>query len=122
MKPSALKSGLLIKLRWLLLGSFTLVFTIVLTAIFYWFYVFATQQAMNQVKKDLVQVIAVVAFDVDGDELLALSKEGQPNAAGLAWRAAKENAEAKKAALTQFGPPMPLAFRMIRVTAACWIG
>jgi hypothetical protein len=53
--------GLFLSLRQLLLITSTLLFTVILAAIFYWFYAFATRQAMAQVKQGLLQALETAA-------------------------------------------------------------
>lgn len=97
-------------LRWILLASFITLFTVILAAIFLWFYTFATRQMMNLIKEELVHSAQVTAMNIDGDQLVALYKEGQPNAAGLAWQAAANDAAALELAQTQFGAPNQAGF------------
>ncbi len=105
------KQPFFISLRWILLISFTLLFTVVLAAIFYWFYTFATNQAMDRIKVELVKALEITALELNGDEFLALSKDGQPNEADAVWRAAQEGGDKEKqAALSQFGPPIEAGF------------
>lgn len=81
-------------LRWKLLIGFTLLFSIVFALAFYWFYTFATQQALARIRLDLLDTLAGASTLIDGDTLLSVSQDGQPNAAGEAWLAvanAEEN-------------------------------
>lgn len=79
-------------LRWKLLIGFTLLFSIVFALAFYWFYTFATQQALTRIKTDLLDTLSGAAQTIDGDVLISLSQDGLPNAAGEAWLAVS-NAE-----------------------------
>jgi HAMP domain-containing protein len=99
-----------ISVRWMLIAGFIVLLTIILSGVFYWFYQFATQQAINQVKQDLTQAVQLTALNVDGDVLLSLSKEGKPNAAGIAWQKAKISETARQTAQEQFGPPLAAGF------------
>jgi hypothetical protein len=103
------ETGLFFSLQKLLLSNFIVLFTIILAVIFYWYYTFATQQAEAQLKKDLTQGVQIVALNIDGDELLALAQNGQPNAAGRAWRAAETGGEPEPP-VSQGGPPNPSGF------------
>ena len=104
------KPSFFISVRLLLLISFSLLLTVILAGIFYWFYSFATQQATAQVTEDLIQTVQMAALNVDGDELLAISREAQANSAGLAWQAVRNN-EAKAAEANQkYGSPNQAGF------------
>ncbi len=72
-----------ISLRWKLLVGFTLVFSVVFAAVFYWFYTYSDATAVDKIKCDLVNTITGAAKGVNTDELLALAKEGKPNDAGF---------------------------------------
>jgi len=78
------KTGnLLIGLRLKVLAGFTLIFSVVFAGAFYWFLGFATEQALNRIKQDLLDTLNGAAAGVDGDELVALYTDGQPNADGF---------------------------------------
>ncbi len=100
-ETTAPKTNVFLSVKWLLIIIFTLLITIIMTGIFYWFYQFSTQQALNHVGQDLAQIVQIAALSVDGDELLAISQEAQPNAAGLAWQEAKSSETAMQSALAQ---------------------
>jgi HAMP domain-containing protein len=108
-KTSPQKS-VFISVRWLLIAGFIVQLTVIMAGIFYWFYQLATQQAISQVKRDLTQTVQTTALNVDIDELLSLSKEGEPNAAGVAWQEAEKGETARQTALEQFGPPLAAGF------------
>jgi HAMP domain-containing protein len=82
-----------ISLRWRLLIGFTLLFMLVFAGAYYWFYTFATGQALQRIQEDLIDTVRGAAAGVNGDELLSLSRDGQPNAAGTAWREAEDAAD-----------------------------
>jgi HAMP domain-containing protein len=84
-QPEQRRRGRFISLRLKLLVGFTLLFSLVFAAAFYWFYTFATQRALDKIRQDLLDTLAGAAAGVDGDELLALYQGGRPNAAGQAW-------------------------------------
>lgn len=84
-QPEQRRRGRFISLRLKLLVGFTLLFSLVFAAAFYWFYTFATQRALDKIRQDLLDTLAGAAAGVDGDELLALYQDGRPNAAGQAW-------------------------------------
>lgn len=105
-------------LRWKLLIGFTLLFSVVFAVAFYWFYTFATQQALTRIRADLLDTLQGAAILVDGDALLSVSQDGQANEAGLAWLAvaiAEENETPdalvlREAAAQQYGEGMPEGF------------
>lgn len=74
---------LYVSLRLKLLAGFTLIFSLVFAGAFYWFLSFATDQALTRIKQDLLDTLKGAAAGVNGDELVALYKDGQPNAAGF---------------------------------------
>ncbi|HTX91954.1 MAG TPA: HAMP domain-containing protein [Anaerolineales bacterium] len=96
------RKPLFVSLRWKLLIGFTLLFSLVFALAFYWFYTFATQQALTRIRADLLDVLQGAAGYVDGDTLASVAKDGQPNAAGQAWLAfanADENGTADASSL-----------------------
>jgi len=105
-------------LRWKLLIGFTLIFSVVFAIAFYWFYTFATAQALARIQQDLLDTLKGASQEVDGDTLLAVFKDGKPNAAGEAWLAvanAEEDetpdaASLRKAANANFGQATPGGF------------
>jgi HAMP domain-containing protein len=72
-----------ISLRWKLLIGFTLVFSIVFAAAFYWFLTYSTSSALEKIQDDLENTVQGAAKGVNTGELLALAREGQPNADGF---------------------------------------
>jgi HAMP domain-containing protein len=81
-------------LRWKLLIGFTLIFSIVFAIAFYWFYTFASTQALTRIQQDLLDTLDGASQGISGDVLLAFVKDGKPNAQGEAWLAvanAEEN-------------------------------
>lgn len=82
--PKQPKSKLYLSLRWKMLIVFTLLFTAVFAGIYYWFYTFATDNAMNRIKEDMIGTLAGAAEGVDGDALVALTEEAEANADGFA--------------------------------------
>ncbi|MBN1487056.1 MAG: HAMP domain-containing protein [Anaerolineae bacterium] len=77
------KQHVFISLRFKILLGFTLLFSIVFALAFYWFYTFATQQAMYQIQADLTNTLNAAIVGLDGDEFDALAREGEPNAEGF---------------------------------------
>ncbi len=71
-----------ISLRWKLIFWFTLLFSAVFGIAFYWFFTFSTNKALELIQSDLSGTITGAADRVDGDMMVALAKDGQPNAAG----------------------------------------
>lgn len=72
-----------ISLRVRLLVGFTVIFTGVFSAAYYWFYVFTMESAIASLRKDLNQTLEGAAAGIDVDELIALYEDGEPNADGF---------------------------------------
>ena len=72
-----------VSLRLKFLVGFTLLFSIVFTVAFYWFYSFATEQVMARVQDNMVATLNGAIAGVDGDEFIALAREGIPREDGL---------------------------------------
>jgi HAMP domain-containing protein len=72
-----------IGLRVKLLVGFTLLFSAVFGLIFYWIYRFTDDQTLAHIREQLVTTIEGAAQGVDGDMLVALAAEGQPNTDGF---------------------------------------
>ncbi len=92
-------------LRWKLLIGFTLLFSIVFAVAFYWFYSFATEQALTRIRTDLLQTLEGASLQIDADLLVSVVDDGQSNEAGLAWLAvaiAEENETDDAQALRDF--------------------
>ena len=89
-------------LRWKLLIGFTLLFSIVFALAFYWFYNFATQQALSRIRQDLLDTLQGASTVIDAQTVTSLAQDGMPNAAGQAWLAvavAEDNGDANAPAL-----------------------
>lgn len=71
-----------ISLRWQLLAGFTLVFSGVFAAAYWWFYNFSTEKAIDRLQQELRSTAVGAAQGIDANELLALYKTGQRNAKG----------------------------------------
>jgi hypothetical protein len=71
-----------ISLRWKLLIGFSVLFSVVFFASFYWFYQFSIRSVENQIRVDLINTIEGAARGVSGDDLVQLAEEGEPNNAG----------------------------------------
>jgi methyl-accepting chemotaxis protein len=72
-----------ISLRTKLLFTFSMLFVTMFAVSFYWFYTYVTNLAMTRITTDLTNIVKTTADGIDGDELLALYREGSPNAAGF---------------------------------------
>lgn len=81
-KPEEKKS-IFISLRVKLMIGFTLLFSLVFAAAFYWFYTFAEQVAISRIQEDMVSTLQGAIKQIDGDELVALAREGKPDASGF---------------------------------------
>ena len=66
-----------------MLGGFTVVFSVVFTTAFYWFYSFSIDKAMSRLREDMRDTAMGAAKGLDGEEALALYQEGAPNSEGL---------------------------------------
>lgn len=66
-----------------LLVGFTVLFSVVFAIAFYWFYDFATDQAMRRIEEDMVDTLNGAIAGVDGDELITLAREAEPRDDGL---------------------------------------
>ncbi len=73
----------LVSLRVKLLLGFTLVFSVAFTGAFYWFYSFTTDHAIARLRKDMASTLGGAVKGVDVEELMALYREGEANAAGF---------------------------------------
>lgn len=80
---NTLQKSKFISLRWKLLVGFTFVFSVVFSGAYYWFYAFSTEKTMSRLEQDLRDTTIGAAKGVDVDELLALYREGERNAAGF---------------------------------------
>ncbi|WP_228034978.1 sensor histidine kinase [Oculatella sp. LEGE 06141] len=72
-----------VSLRVKLLVGFSIVFSFVFAGAFYWFYTFATDKIMTQLRSDMQATLAGAVQGVDVEELLALYRNGDRNAAGF---------------------------------------
>ena len=79
--PKGMRRFVSLHLKLLLL--FTLLFTVVFALAYYWFYTFATNQAIRRIGEDLRDTLVGAAERIKGDELIALYETGQPNEAGF---------------------------------------
>ncbi|QQE65657.1 hypothetical protein GFS31_23450 [Leptolyngbya sp. BL0902] len=66
-----------------LLVGFTIIFTGVFSAAYYWFYTFTIESAVASLRKDLNNTLEGAAAGVDAEELIDLYTTGEPNAAGF---------------------------------------
>ncbi|KAA3645057.1 MAG: HAMP domain-containing protein [Chloroflexi bacterium] len=69
-------------LRWKLLIGFTVLFSVVFAAAFYWFFTTATNLALGRIQEDLSDTVQAAVEGVNHEELLALAADGVPNDAG----------------------------------------
>jgi methyl-accepting chemotaxis protein len=100
------RKPIFISLRWKLLVGFTLLFSIVFALAFYWFYTFATTQALNRIQADLLDTLNGASKSIDAETLVSLAADpGVPNASGEAWLAvanAEEDETTDAAQLREF--------------------
>jgi HAMP domain-containing protein len=71
-----------LSLRFKLLIGFTLVFTLIFAGAYYWFYTFATNEALDRITEDLVNTMQAAVDGIDGDQLERLYEEGEPREDG----------------------------------------
>ncbi len=69
------KKGLFFSIRFKMLVLFTLLFTIVFGAAFYWFYTFSTQLALDNLYLNLLAAARTAATGIDGDMHQALYED-----------------------------------------------
>jgi HAMP domain-containing protein len=81
--PALKKEGRFLGLRLKLLLIFSVLFTVVFLAVFYWFYTFAEEITITRVRDDLTSTLLGGAALVNGDELVALAQTGVKNADGF---------------------------------------
>ena len=72
-----------VSLRLKLLVGFTLLSGIALVVAFYWFYRSTTEQVMARIRDNMVATLNGAIAGVDGDEFIALAREGIPREDGL---------------------------------------
>ncbi|MDQ4077682.1 MAG: HAMP domain-containing protein [Chloroflexota bacterium] len=75
--------GRFVSLRIKFLIAVTVIFTIVYAAAFYWFYTFATNQAMNRIQEDMIDTLEGTIAGIDVDEFVAMAREAEPREDGL---------------------------------------
>ena len=68
------RQGRFLSLRYKLLIGFTLLFTIVFSVAYYWFYQFATDSALNQIRNDMVETLDGVAEGIDADSFAEMAE------------------------------------------------
>ena len=88
------RPGIYFSLRWKLLIGFTLIFSVVFAIAFYWFYTFASSQALARIQQDLLDTLDGASQQISSDVLLGLVQDGKPNEQGEVWLAvanAEEN-------------------------------
>ncbi len=89
------KHPIFISLRIKLLLGLMLIFGVVFAGTYYWFYNFITDMALQRIGEDIRNTLVGAATEIDGDELIALYREGIPRADGLTddpryWRQIKQ--------------------------------
>jgi len=81
------RKPLFISLSLKLLVGFTLLFSVVFAAAFYWFYTFATERALARIAEDLTDTLNAAAQGIDGEELAALYQDNLLTATEAAYAA-----------------------------------
>lgn len=82
-KPKKSRSPRFVSLRIKLIIGFTLLFSLVFAAAFFWFYTFGTQIAMNRIQADLVSTLQAGIAGIDANEFEQLVKETKAGPDGL---------------------------------------
>lgn len=72
-----------VSLRTKVLFTFSILFLGMFGASYYWFYTYVTNLAMTRITTDLTNIVKTAADGINGDEMIALYKEGQPNERGF---------------------------------------
>lgn len=72
-----------LNLGWKLLIGFTLVFTVVFTLAFWWFYSFSTATALNKISQDLITTLDSTIAGIDGDQFATLVETARPDQSGV---------------------------------------
>lgn len=75
-------TGRFFSLRAKLLIGFTLIFSLVFAVAYFWFYSYASGVAEARLRDSLYNALVATAAGIDGDELVALAHQAEPNAAG----------------------------------------
>jgi hypothetical protein len=77
------KKQVFISLRTKVLVAFTILFTVIFAATYYWFFVFSEEHADNRIREDLMTTLVAAAGEIDGDEIVALYNEAAPREDGF---------------------------------------
>ncbi|MDB9496397.1 HAMP domain-containing protein [Spirulina major CS-329] len=80
-----------LSLRWKIMVGFTLVFALVFSGSYYWFYRFTTTRAIERLKADLRNTTEGAVKGVDVPELLQLYQVGKRNSTGYSDAPAYQN-------------------------------
>ena len=71
-----------LSLRFKLIIAFTVLFSVVFAASYYWFYTSSVERALNRVTTDLNVILTGAAAKINGDDLQQLATTGKANADG----------------------------------------
>jgi HAMP domain-containing protein len=82
MQQAPVKHDRFVSLRFKLLVAFTLVFSLIFAAAFYWFYAFSTNMAIGRITEDLVDTMQAAVKGIDGDQLASLYRDASVRADG----------------------------------------
>ena len=106
-----------VTLRVKLLVAFTLVLGVVFAGTYFWFYRFATNKVLQSIEDELVTTMNAAASGVNGDQLLRLAAEAEPNEEGttddprywehVEWLATVEQIEPRAYVYTYIAGPEP---------------
>ena len=76
------KRQIFISLRFKLIIAFTVLFSVVFAASYYWFYTSSVERALARVTTDLNVILTGAAAKINGDDLQQLAATGTANADG----------------------------------------
>lgn len=106
-----------ISLQLKVLTGFTLVFSLVFAGAYYWFYRFATNFALEQIREDLETTMEAAASGTNTEDFAALIEQGTPRANGYSsdprywehvnWLAQLESIEPRAYIYTYTASPNP---------------
>jgi hypothetical protein len=74
---------LFVSLRLKILIAFTILFTVIFIGTYYWFFVYSSERAENRIREDLMSTMVAAAAEINGDEIVALYREGVPREDGF---------------------------------------
>lgn len=111
-----------------LLITFTVLFSLIFTGIFFWFYDFATNRALDRLEEDLMVLVDGAANGINGDRFQELYTEAEPNEDGFSddprfwqqvdWLATVRRIDPRSNAYTMIRGEQPNEFMIVTNAAA----